>query len=601
MSIPQRLLADAKSTNPYAAIAALKKLADAASVDLRSFQICLPVVYHHFRKPTPPSDWNPSDLPSSVLWSLSAVCLTILNKGLRAAVLKGWALRMKQLTDEWNQILSWMKFHCNEYVDYSTIANPDLREIIEESFDCAVGILSSLALLVARNKNSMAMDDFIKASPGYFSFALRMWTFSLPALNPNPNIFHSASIPLIFLEPRGLWEPEVLRFVTTGSVPTENLVTACLDSIALGCKIIASGDNDYDEDEGLIILKSSIAFLGCISTCATNSADIRAVLDTINRQGSLAIVIQALETVSHMPSNSFAIDVQISAARYINRCLKDEGPAIVLKALSLRLFRAVFPSRFSAEDDGYAYPEDEFQKELALGLFREMLEHIARYLIHPTVLRQVYTAVAKDIDPRGMVKVSKCRNLSNIKLVAWQTFCGQMQEQKKRRGLFKNSKHQLCTSRHCSTRSFLRDVCSCQGCLSAFYCSRECQKADWKSGHKTDCGRLGLLRCSQESPRPIYISTLDLIYLSSSLQTQYREIKHIHDPADGVIMLDYESRNLTRLSREGTVALYAALTVVDRHLFGQMFGRVFGTARTSVCDLITRKELDGLWCDQCTL
>jgi len=27
----------------------------------------------------------------------------------------------------------------------------------------------------------------------------------------------------------------------------------------------------------------------------------------------------------------------------------------------------------------------------------------------------------------------------------------------------------------------------CAQCKAAFYCSRECQKRDWKAGHKLDC------------------------------------------------------------------------------------------------------------------
>lgn len=27
----------------------------------------------------------------------------------------------------------------------------------------------------------------------------------------------------------------------------------------------------------------------------------------------------------------------------------------------------------------------------------------------------------------------------------------------------------------------------CSGCLSIFYCSRECQVKDWKNGHKNEC------------------------------------------------------------------------------------------------------------------
>lgn len=27
----------------------------------------------------------------------------------------------------------------------------------------------------------------------------------------------------------------------------------------------------------------------------------------------------------------------------------------------------------------------------------------------------------------------------------------------------------------------------CAGCLSVFYCSKNCQVSDWKGGHKTEC------------------------------------------------------------------------------------------------------------------
>ncbi|KAI0321553.1 hypothetical protein OF83DRAFT_1098556 [Amylostereum chailletii] len=30
----------------------------------------------------------------------------------------------------------------------------------------------------------------------------------------------------------------------------------------------------------------------------------------------------------------------------------------------------------------------------------------------------------------------------------------------------------------------------CRGCGQAWYCGRECQRSDWKGGHKEDCRRL---------------------------------------------------------------------------------------------------------------
>ena len=43
---------------------------------------------------------------------------------------------------------------------------------------------------------------------------------------------------------------------------------------------------------------------------------------------------------------------------------------------------------------------------------------------------------------------------------------------------------------HCDKNTGSSNLKRCAGCKIAFYCSKECQKAAWKSGHKADCNSI---------------------------------------------------------------------------------------------------------------
>lgn len=51
-------------------------------------------------------------------------------------------------------------------------------------------------------------------------------------------------------------------------------------------------------------------------------------------------------------------------------------------------------------------------------------------------------------------------------------------------------KKSICAFCYALTPSLLTSLKKCGGCLSARYCSPECQKAAWKAGHKAECKML---------------------------------------------------------------------------------------------------------------
>eukprot|EP00980_Cylindrotheca_fusiformis_P009384 scaffold2049_cov108-Cylindrotheca_fusiformis.AAC.10 len=43
---------------------------------------------------------------------------------------------------------------------------------------------------------------------------------------------------------------------------------------------------------------------------------------------------------------------------------------------------------------------------------------------------------------------------------------------------------------HCKKRELRSNLMLCGGCNFMHYCSRDCQRADWKKGHKLFCAHL---------------------------------------------------------------------------------------------------------------
>eukprot|EP01084_Bolivina_argentea_P128814 227618_1 len=49
-------------------------------------------------------------------------------------------------------------------------------------------------------------------------------------------------------------------------------------------------------------------------------------------------------------------------------------------------------------------------------------------------------------------------------------------------------KRSYCSNSFCKSEMYFKlQVCS--GCMTSWYCSRQCQKKDWKNGHNRQCDR----------------------------------------------------------------------------------------------------------------
>ncbi|KAJ6520396.1 hypothetical protein C8R45DRAFT_1086260 [Mycena sanguinolenta] len=73
---------------------------------------------------------------------------------------------------------------------------------------------------------------------------------------------------------------------------------------------------------------------------------------------------------------------------------------------------------------------------------------------------------------------------------AWKTFTESVEERRKMKQLFDSDESPsflVCDNTECNTVSQKSEFKRCVGCKYVSYCSRDCQKRDWKGGHREEC------------------------------------------------------------------------------------------------------------------
>ena len=106
------------------------------------------------------------------------------------------------------------------------------------------------------------------------------------------------------------------------------------------------------------------------------------------------------------------------------------------------------------------------------------------------------------------------KNINNKKLKYFLKFCQKIYFQcgKNPRCGYNRCNNIIVRRKHCVNESISKHTCS--GCKSKMYCSRLCQKRDWKFKHKNECIVFGLKRLSSRQCQVVkqVIYMLDLLF-----------------------------------------------------------------------------------------
>ncbi|TFK58048.1 hypothetical protein BDN72DRAFT_851867, partial [Pluteus cervinus] len=144
-------------------------------------------------------------------------------------------------------------------------------------------------------------------------------------------------------------------------------------------------------------------------------------------------------------------------------------------------------------------------------------EIIPGYLCYRSVVEAVDTALQKLKRTAQLASLPKSR--------AWQVINRLTQLTAERKALLtikvkpsKRNKSNKCSNSECKVMDALNNFRKCGNCFSSFYCSKECQTAHWKNGHKICCES----RRNPEDDTTSYRNTEYLEHVSRREVVRYR-------------------------------------------------------------------------------
>ncbi|KAJ6536966.1 hypothetical protein B0H19DRAFT_380169 [Mycena capillaripes] len=138
------------------------------------------------------------------------------------------------------------------------------------------------------------------------------------------------------------------------------------------------------------------------------------------------------------------------------------------------------------------------------------------YMVYRSILLQMPTFFA---DVEQLVK-AETFNISPL-LASWQRFHALVQERLAFLARFDSTPCVLykgCDNMECGQISLKAELRRCSTCLDLYYCSKQCQKVDWRAGHRDACRRFAGLR---RLPEEMQCSLQDRAFLRALLHHDY--------------------------------------------------------------------------------
>ncbi|KAJ7580812.1 hypothetical protein C8J56DRAFT_1029843 [Mycena floridula] len=123
-----------------------------------------------------------------------------------------------------------------------------------------------------------------------------------------------------------------------------------------------------------------------------------------------------------------------------------------------------------------------------------VLEAIIKSQMHPPILRSLRRWYQRS-------DVPELRNHRDPKYHNWNAFVATIGRTLESRREYKSAHRPVCSNAKCYSDEIpVAQVKRCSGCLSAHYCSKECQKADWRQGHCRSCKPPNAIYSLAEAP-----------------------------------------------------------------------------------------------------
>ncbi|KAJ7595236.1 hypothetical protein C8J56DRAFT_921904 [Mycena floridula] len=464
---PANMLREAKKGGKEA----IERLKYLCTKDDLTFLRVLEVLFHHIEKPIPTTLGSPETVDSEPQLQEIGAVLQLL-----AAGLTNWRKQsaLTYVAERWSNLHKWLCFLVEEILEASEILGPPPPD--EESEPKLRRMILVTTTIILKCFTEPPACN-ITQLPGYVSIAVRLYIYTLKRrLMP----LHESQLILVV---------EILF----KSFEHRNEFARCIMSIPYSTEAIAANlmiqirrKDAYDSERMLGSLLCIAGWTGVKDRFNEGDEQFGACpeLEVLNYRfiadGSIRRLLQVISLFASSEDcvqrnidlrGHLRIRILILCAGYICFCMQLLGPSPVIEATVRGLVQAIDLTLELIED-----PSLELHGTQHLGqMYEVLLFKMHMFQFHPVVFR---------VQRQHLQHYAFGDHRSG----EWNDFRMGFELLIHERREYKKTFRRICANSECPSGSVLvRTARQCGGCLSARYCSRDCQKIDWKMGHSTAC------------------------------------------------------------------------------------------------------------------
>ncbi|KAJ7590309.1 hypothetical protein C8J56DRAFT_888476 [Mycena floridula] len=444
---------------------AIRRLGTRCARDQTTFVRCLPIFLSHVANPVPSNSLSPLEIERlfgshPVIPSFEALALGLSNP----SSMENSNTIFPKLLEHWTLLHAWFCFGIeNLLLPQSPLNNSNASE------DHA--ILPTFALIIGWLSTGGGGDDVASKMPGLVNITLRLylraasvWGFSR----------HVRTVDALGELNLAIDKILGLRYDKSEFVDALQDTPNSIDIILSDLKAL---DPQYIQRRSSSCVPFTI--LGALasgkSDASFNHPGIHLLHDRFIANNSLSIVISLLDRLDYQCSGkdmNYTADFIYQVALYIHMSTRQSGPACIAQALDSHLLRAMARS-FPLLSREYIMATN------TLKLYDKILQLCQIFLLHPLVFRAVRRSFKGPYSHYPIPEDDIPTQVGS----QWTKFHDAFRDLLERRRQYKKLSRPICENINCIGETPVSGARACGGCLIAHYCSRECQKQDWRELH----------------------------------------------------------------------------------------------------------------------
>ncbi|KAK0450365.1 uncharacterized protein EV420DRAFT_751287 [Desarmillaria tabescens] len=478
-------------------LTSLESLVLAAREDVKACPRMLSAVHRHLRAKKVPRELFISTGTPSVTAQLMVICLD----GLRIAL--HWANRgHKDLTErvmqQWIVAWEWPSFMSDEVISKEPLS----AEGIEFQYSVAE-FVADLHRLAAFESQGTLHEVEVLRMPGFFSTLVRLW-FHMLRHGGSPAALRGISHSLIVFNAIDLDNMDNFRVAIkeVGLVLQDIQDAAALFSAHISRTIEVNTINMCLLNGPLTLMAYALdfnsdcilhPFIACHGPTLVTTLMARLASSKLTYElGNIDDKNLDKHIQGNMAESSFLLCIEL-----LEICIRTHGLPCVIQTLQGRLLPTCFKVAL------FFKPRSRPSLDNFEAICSELFRRIATFSIYPKVMRLVIKS-NKHLEAHSLKALFK--STAPGMWSSWNNLCDTAMQRHVNKLGYSALPRKICNnSQFCSPYILPIDAKRCAGCLSVHYCSRECQKSDWKS-HRQKCKSLISAR---KAGKPMRVNTLE--------------------------------------------------------------------------------------------